>query len=182
MPVTVLPESFTMVDFDAAEIRAVAERVAADVGLADHDITVTVDERTPLSRTRVRSLDPIAVAVDGGAFEDLRRLRQQSEERIEAALGLHLRQTADRLDPAFGAPDLDDEIELPHQTAWDVYALGRLARIGHRSQRGRRLYHFRNRHGFTDAADAAFERLWTADGLTWAAIVALSDSLQPAAV
>jgi hypothetical protein len=42
-------------------------------------------------------------------------------------------------------------------------------------QRQRRLYQFRNRHGFTDAADAAFDRLWSADGLTWAEISALSD-------
>ncbi len=31
------------------------------------------------------------------------------------------------------------------------------------SQRQRWLYHFRNRHGFTDVADAAFDELWAAD-------------------
>ena len=36
------------------------------------------------------------------------------------------------------------------------------------------LYAFRNRHGFTDAADAAFDQLWTADDLTWDGITALS--------
>ena len=30
------------------------------------------------------------------------------------------------------------------------------------------LYQFRNRYGFTDAADAAFDRLWSAEALTWA--------------
>ena len=34
------------------------------------------------------------------------------------------------------------------------------------SQRWR--YNFRNRHGFTDAADAVFDELWAADRLTWA--------------
>ena len=32
---------------------------------------------------------------------------------------------------------------------------------GYARQRQRWLYHFRNRHGFTDVADRAFERLWT---------------------
>jgi hypothetical protein len=41
--------------------------------------------------------------------------------------------------------------------------------------RQRRLYHFRNRHGFTDVADAVFERVWGADGLSWAELVELSD-------
>jgi len=41
-------------------------------------------------------------------------------------------------------------------------------------QRQRRLYQFRNRHGFTDAADAAFAKLWEADDLTWADISATS--------
>jgi hypothetical protein len=72
-------------------------------------------------------------------------------------------------------------VALAHRVAWDVYAVGRLDRLGHRSQRQRRLYHFRNRHGFTDEADAAFERLWTADGLTWAQITALSDGALAAA-
>ena len=35
-------------------------------------------------------------------------------------------------------------------------------------QRQRRLYQFRNRHGFTDVADAVFQRLWEGEGLTWA--------------
>jgi hypothetical protein len=51
--------------------------------------------------------------------------------------------------------------------------VGRLARLGYPAQRQRRLYHFRNRHGFSDVADAAFDRLWTGDGLTWADIQAV---------
>ncbi len=37
----------------------------------------------------------------------------------------------------------------------------------------RRLYHFRNRHGFNDVADAAFETLWNADEITWDELDAL---------
>jgi hypothetical protein len=55
---------------------------------------------------------------------------------------------------------------------------GRLVRLGftHYDNRQRRLYHFRNRHGFSDAADDAFDRLWMADGLAWSDIAALSES------
>jgi hypothetical protein len=45
-------------------------------------------------------------------------------------------------------------------------------------QRQRRLYHFRNRHGFSDVADAAFARLWDASGLTWADIQAVCDETE----
>jgi hypothetical protein len=55
--------------------------------------------------------------------------------------------------------------------------MGRLERLGYRAQRPRRLYHFRNRHGFTDDADAAFDQLWASRPATWAELVALSDSL-----
>ena len=77
----------------------------------------------------------------------------------------------DRLDPAFGTvPPTDDEIPLSHSVSWDVYCVARLAKLGYRSQRQRRLYHFRNRHGFTDVADAAFDRVWAAPTMTYAGI------------
>ena len=42
--------------------------------------------------------------------------------------------------------------------------MGRLERLGYDVRpRSRRLYHFRNRHGFTDVADNAFKRLWAAE-------------------
>ena len=66
-------------------------------------------------------------------------------------------------------------MDLAHRVAWDVYAVGRLQQLGYDSQRQRRLYGFRNRHGFTDAADAAFEQLWTSSDLTWDDLTRLSD-------
>ena len=64
-----------------------------------------------------------------------------------------------------------------------LLSIGRLVRLGfkHYDNRQRRLYHFRNRHGFTDAADEAFKRLWTADDLTWSDIAALSEKASAAA-
>jgi hypothetical protein len=182
VPVTVTPETFTMVDFDAATIASLAEQLVGEAGLPESTrVEIEVIERTPLGRVRVESLEPLRISVEGGAFEDPQHIRKLSPARVVDVLGVHLFQVRDRLDPAFGGPPLDDELPLTHKVAWDVYAVGRLDRLGHRTQRQRRLYHFRNRHGFTDEADAAFERLWSADGLTWAEITALSDGAASAA-
>ena len=182
MPVSVTPETFTMVDFDAAEIRVLAERLVRETGLPESTaLEIEVIEKTPLGRVRVESLDPIHISVEGGAFENPQHLRKLSADRVVDVLGVHLFQIRDRLDPAFGGPALGEEIPLAHRVAWDVYAVGRLDRLGHRSQRQRRLYHFRNRHGFTDEADAAFARLWGAERLTWADITSLSDTATAAA-
>jgi hypothetical protein len=84
-------------------------------------------------------------------------------------------EASDRLDPAFDAPPLEDEVPLAVRVAWDSYIVGRLVALGGRDQRARRLYHYRSRHGFQDAADAGFTRLWTAHGLTYPEIVSISE-------
>jgi hypothetical protein len=167
-----------MVSFEAPAIAAIAEKLIGDVGLpADLDLRIEVDERTPLGRAKVASVDPLVLTVESGALEDPKHPRHLSEDGSADVLGRLLFQVHDRLDPAFGDVPPDDEVPLPHSVAWDVYAIGRLVRLGYHNfnQRQRRLYHFRNRHGFTDVADEAFERLWTTDSLTWAEITALSD-------
>ena len=171
MSVTVLPEQFTMVLFDAAEIASIVADVAGVVGV-DRDIVVDVDERTPLGRTQVASLEPVTIKVESGAFEDARRPRHLSEVGVKDVVGRLLFRVRDRLDPAFGDPPADADLSLPAQVAWDAYCVGRCARLGLPVQEQRRRYHFRNRHGFTDAADAAFERLWYGEALTWADIEA----------
>ena len=55
--------------------------------------------------------------------------------------------------------------------AWAVYCYGRATRLGYRVYKPKYLYDFRNRHGFTDDADADYERLWTAENLIWSQIV-----------
>jgi hypothetical protein len=131
-----------------------------------------VDEQEPLGRTTVQSLDPISITVEGGAFEDAKRPRQMSDRGIVDVLGRLLFRVKDRLDPAFGDPPPDDALTLQQQTAWDAYAVGRAERAGLPTQASRRLYHFRNRHGFSDVADRVFARLWAAESLTWADIEA----------
>jgi hypothetical protein len=120
----------------------------------------------------------VTIAVESGALEDPKRPRHLSPGGAADVIGRLLFRVRDRRDPAFGEPPPDDELSIAHTTAWDAHSIGRLVRLGHKhfNNRQRRLYHYRNRHGFSDAADEAFARLWDADRLTWAEIVALSDS------
>jgi hypothetical protein len=167
--VTVVPEQFTLVHFDAAQIAELAAEVAATVGIPDGlEVRVEVDEQSPLGRTEVRGVEPVTVAIESGAFEDAKRPRHLSEPSVRGVLGRLLFRARDRLDPAFGDPPADADLTLRQYVAWDVYAVGRCERAGLRAQKERRRYHFRIRHGFTDVADDAFDRLWSGDGLTWA--------------
>lgn len=170
-----------MVLFDAAEIRAIVEKLAAEVGIpTEVPITVDIDETTPMGRSLVQSIDPVVLSLESGALEDPRRPRQLNEEGAADVLGRLLFEVRDRLDPAFGDPPAEDDLTLAESVAWQVYCVGRLGRLGHRVQRQRRLYHFRNRHGFTDVADAAFDRLWSASDLTWGDITAISNEARAA--
>ncbi|MHB8671306.1 MAG: hypothetical protein ACYDAD_12275 [Acidimicrobiales bacterium] len=180
--IVVQPETFSFVLFDAAHIAALVGDLADRAGVpADERLRIEVDERTPLGRTRVTSLDPITIAVEGGAFEDAKHPRHLSEQSVTSVVGRLLLRALDRRDPAFGAPPEDSELTLPHYVAWDVYSVARCGRMGYPVQKERRRYHFRIRHGFTDVADRTFERLWTADGLTWKDLARCSDEALAAA-
>jgi hypothetical protein len=175
MPVTVTPETFTFVSFDAAEIATLTERLRDQVGLpAEAEVRVEVDETTPLSRALVTAVEPITISVESGALEDPKKPRHVSTHAVVDSIGRLLLRVRDRLDPSFGEPPPDSELSLPQAAAWDAYSMGRLSRHGHRAQRQRRLYHFRNRHGFTDVADAAFARLWDGEQLSWNDIDSIS--------
>jgi hypothetical protein len=175
MPVAVQPDTFSMVFFDAGEIRAIVEKLVAEVGLpADLAVTIEIDETTPMGRARVASVDPLLITAESGALEDVKAPRQLSPEGTIDVLGKLLLSVRDRLDAGFGDPPADDDLTLQESVAWEVYCVARLGRLGHTVQRQRRLYQFRNRHGFTDAADAAFDRLWSTEDLTWDDITSTS--------
>jgi hypothetical protein len=168
--ITVAPSTFTMVQFDRARIAELAGDTARCAGLApDIELHLDVDEASMLQRVRVVELAApvVTISVQGGAFEDRRRRRQLSDDAVRGALAPVLYRVRDRLDPEFGAAPADGDLDLLHATAWDAYAIGRAARAGLPAHRGLRQYHFRNRHGFNDTADAVFDRLWTATALTW---------------
>ena len=156
-----------MVEYDAAEIAALVERLADQVQIGDRDVEVRVDEAVPLGRVRIASTDPVVLEIDGGAFEDPKRLRKYYEPAALRTVGRLLFQAKDLLQPDFGTPPDRDELALPLRVAWDTYAIGRVAGLGYEAQKQRWLYAFRTRHGFSDGVDRAFELLWTGSGLTW---------------
>jgi hypothetical protein len=172
--VTVVPETYSLIEFEAERIRAVTSKLMEEIGVPV-SLRIEVDETTPLGRAWTSSLEPLVLSVESGAFEDPKRPRHLSERSVADVVGRLLFRVRDRLDPSFGEVPADDDLSLPESTAWDAYAVGRLARLGYPAQKQRRLYHFRNRHGFSDVADAAFDRLWTGEGLTWADIQAVCD-------
>jgi len=186
MSVKVTPDTFNLVNYDASEIASIVAELQTAVGLPGGiDITLEVDESTPLGRASVTSYDPVTLHLESGALEDPKRPRHLSRTGSADVIGRLLFRVHDRRDPAFGDPPDDKDIPIAHSVAWDAYCIGRLVRLGYRhyDNRQRRLYHFRNRHGFSDTADEAFDRLWTADTLTWADITRLSDeaiAAQPA--
>ncbi len=168
MSVSVTPQEFKFVAYDAAMIQRVAEELASSLGLEDRDLQIEVDETTPLSRTRVEiGDDTISIRAESGAFEDTKRPRQQSEVATATSLGRVLLRVRDRLAGGFGEAPPDDELTLGQVAAWETYSVGRLQRLGIEVNQQRWRYNFRNRHGFTDTADEAFNRLWSSDSLTW---------------
>ena len=87
MTVTVTPEEFTMVNFDADAIAAVARKLLEQIGLPDLDVRIEVDETSPLGRTHVTSLDPVVIEAESGAFEDPKGPRGLSEHGAADVLG-----------------------------------------------------------------------------------------------
>ena len=175
MVVTVAPEQFSMVLFDADAIRAWAEALLSRLEMDDRSLHIEVDETTPIARVQSELGDPIVVRADSGAFEDTRRPRQLSEVAVNTALGRTLLRARDRLSGRFESAPADADLDLTQVAAWDTYAVGRLARLGYPVHQPRWIYNFRNRHGFTDEADDAFAQIWAADDLSWEDLCALSD-------
>lgn len=174
--IVVSPERFTLVFFDADRIAELAGAVADRIGLGeDTEVRIDVDERIPLGRVKIASLDPVTITVEGGAFEDAKKPRHMSDRSVLDVLGRILLRAKDRLDPSFSAAPADEKLSLAQSVAWTVYSEGRCERLGLPTQKARWRYHFRNRHGFSDVADAAFDRLWAGEVLTWAAIEAVCE-------
>jgi len=177
--VVLRPDRYALVDFDPDRIRAITEEVADAAGLpADREVVVEVDDSSPLGRSSIDGMDPIHISLESGALEDPKRPRQLAEEGAAGAIGRLLFRAADRLREDFADAPPDADLSPAAGVAWEVYAAGRLARAGRQAQRQRWRYHFRNRHGFTDEADAAFDELWAADDLGWAQIESLSARAQ----
>lgn len=176
--VTVTPDEFVLTLFINEEIRLLTQRIADTIGIpADQPIQVDVNESTPLRRVSLVSVAPITVTVESGALEDPRRPRWLSPLGAEASLAKVLFRARDRIDGSFGDAPAEDKVGQGAMSAWNAYSVGRSERVGFYVQKQRQLYDFRNRHQFSDAADAVFDRLWGADSLTWTDLSKLSASV-----
>jgi hypothetical protein len=175
--VEVRPAEFTLVRYDAGLIAGITEELAAKVGVPDDlAIVIDVDEElpSPLTGSAVGIVDGTAVLwFSGGNFEDGRRRMEFDEAMARNELALSLFRARDRLQPGFADALPDDELSEAQRGVWDAWADGRAARIGEEVRPVRRQYIFRLYNGFTDVADAAYERLWSADELTWADLEAI---------
>jgi hypothetical protein len=170
--VSITPEEFSYVLFEADRISDTTAAIAAAIGL-DADIHIEVDETSPLTRIRVNSVDPVELFAQSGALEEPRHPRHLSDQSMAESLGRLLYRVKDRRGVGFDDAPEDDKLTLGQLNVWDTYSLGRLARAGFPVAQPRWIYHFRMRQGFTDVATAAFERLWAAEGLTWADLDAI---------
>jgi hypothetical protein len=173
---TITPETFTLVPYDGSAIIACLDDVADTLGVpADVPLHLEVDEElfNPLVGTAADVTDGrIELWISGANLEDKKRPRHFDVEGARNDFAAMLLRAQDRLTPAFADAARDGVISRGERAAWDVWAAGRAERRGFPSRRGVRLYEFRLQHGFSDAADAEFERLWSApdEAITWADI------------
>jgi hypothetical protein len=169
--VSITPEQFTLVPYDAAEIVAIVEDIAALIDFPPGaPIELEVDEVlfAPLTGHLSEADDGRArIWVSGANFEDKKKPRHFSAAQARDDLTVAMLRAKDRLSDDFaGAPE-EAKVTRGERAAWDVWASGRASRVGVPVRRQALLYEYRLQHGFTDVADAAFDRLFAADTMTW---------------
>ena len=169
--VTVTPDEFTFVEYVAGDIAEIVAELAAQLELAN-PIRVIIDETTPLAKVYeevdgTSSDSTITLYAESGALEDGKHPRSFSAADAREALGRLLLRASDRMRPDFAATPADLELSLAENAAWDTYCVGRLERMGLDVNQQRWRYNHRNRFGFNDGVDAAFDRIWAADDLSW---------------
>ena len=174
--VTVSPAKFSFVKFDAGEIATLVSELAAMLEITN-PIRVIVDETTPLAKLS-EELDgtgleaTITLHAESGALEDRQHPMSFSVTNASESFGRILLRAHDRLRPDFADAPEDLDLTLEENAAWDTYCAGRLARLGIRVNQQRWRYNHRNRFGFDDSVDVAFDALWNSDDLSWTDIVA----------
>ena len=173
--VTVSPEEFTFVKYDAAEIAAIVAELAEQLELAN-PIRVIIDETTPLAKVSedvdaASSDATITLRAESGALEDRKHPMSFSAVGAREAFGRILLRARDRMRADFADAPADLDLTLEENAAWDTYCVGRLARMGVETNQQRWRYNHRNRFGFHDNVDAAFDALWAADDLGWSEMV-----------
>ncbi|MCU1426012.1 MAG: hypothetical protein JWL83_12 [Actinomycetia bacterium] len=169
--VHVSPEQFTLIPYDANEIASIAEDVAALIGFPPNvDIEIEVDEElfAPLTGHMSDVIDGAArIWISGANFEDKKAPQHFSPEQARDDLIVALLRAKDRLSDGFDGASSDADITRAERAAWDASVNGRARELGVRVREQALRYEFRLQHGFTDVGDAAFDRLFAADSVTW---------------
>jgi len=172
--VIVTPDPFTLIPFDAPTIASLVEDVAALVEFPPGvGIDVAVDEELfpPLTGHMTDVVDGrVSLWISAANLEDTRQPRTFAPEQARSDFAVMLLRAKDRLSDDFADAPADRELTRGERVAWDIYAIGRAERLGMDVRRQRELYDFRLQHGFTDVADAAFDRCWNAPTMTFAGI------------
>jgi len=169
--VHITPDPFTVVPYEVPVIAALVEEAAALVGFpSDVEIDLEIDEDLPhpLVGTASDVIDGRAVLwMSGGNLESTHRTRQFNEPAARLAFTEMLLRANDRLSDGFANAPRDPDLSLAERAAWDTWTHGRAGRLGLPTRVDRMRYDFRLQQGFSDAADAAFDRLWDAETVTW---------------
>lgn len=174
--VSVSPAEFRLIKYDAGVIAGVLAEMAELLGIAN-PIHLIVDETSALAKISAevggRSSDEtITIRVESGAIEDTQHFTHFGAPAARESLGRMLLRASDRQRDDFDDAPGDLDLSIQQNAAWDAYCAGRLARLGVEVNRQRFKYNYRNRFGFADRVDAAFDRIWTADDLGWAEMTA----------
>jgi hypothetical protein len=182
--IRLVPEQFTLVKFDADEVRALVADTMSRIGFpADVDVTVEVDEVLPhpLTASVVEVADgTVRLWFTGGSFESPQRQAGLSVENTRVELASSLYRAMDRLSGGFEDAPPDEELDDRVRNLWDAYAEARARDAGFPVREQRRRYTFRLYCGFNDEADAEFERLWSGGALSWPDAVATAERLADA--
>lgn len=185
MRLTIVPEEFTLVLYDAALVRSIVAEVATAVGFpADVEVSLEVDEELaqPLTGSYVDVRDGVLhLWYSGGNVEDTLRARHLDPTRARREFAMGLLRGMDRLDPAFHDAPADDQLTDAQRALWDVSAEGRAERAGIAMRPDRARYVYRLACGFTDDADAEYDRLRGGAPISWADLATTAQRLAPAA-
>ena len=103
----------------------------------------------------------VALWIAGGDFEDAKRPTHFSADQARVDLAVDAAPGQGPARPTTSATRRPTrELSRGERAAWDVYAVGRAERLGHRRPAPAPAVRLPPAHGFTDVADAAFERCW----------------------
>lgn len=180
-----IPEEFTLVLFEASRMRELLDEVLLAIGApSDLGITMEVDEELaqPMIASYVDVDDGrISLWYSGGNFEDTLKARVLDEERALRELGVGILRGMDRLSPEFAGAPRDNKLSDGQRALWEVTAEGRCARVGIPTRETRLRYVYRLACGFSDTADAAYEKAWSGGFTTWGNIADAVAGITPTA-